>query len=177
VQVERLGLTKSDYVSSPALRRWCELNRNQLYVPEWRWQRSVTRREADEQMFARLIANWVYGGFLAGLLLLLLTPVPYTLGLFARDYVSLPAGLHAPPTQKESTGSNQATGPPHRAAGIADRRVTRFRLCRQFDQSEPCIFDDGSQFLGDCEKRPNQLRRISALASDEDRRRYRMGSP
>jgi hypothetical protein len=26
-------------------------------------------------MFARLIANWVYGGFLAGLLLLLLTPV------------------------------------------------------------------------------------------------------
>lgn len=26
-------------------------------------------------MFARLVANWVYGGFLAGLLLLLLTPV------------------------------------------------------------------------------------------------------
>ena len=31
--------------------------------------------EGEEQMFARLIANWVYGGFLAGLLLLLLTPV------------------------------------------------------------------------------------------------------
>jgi hypothetical protein len=31
--------------------------------------------EEKEQMFARLIANWVYGGFLAGLLLLLLTPV------------------------------------------------------------------------------------------------------
>jgi hypothetical protein len=28
-----------------------------------------------KQMFARLIARWVYGGFLAGLLLLLLTPV------------------------------------------------------------------------------------------------------
>ena len=26
-------------------------------------------------MFGRLIANWVYGGFVAGLLLLLLTPV------------------------------------------------------------------------------------------------------
>jgi Protein of unknown function with HXXEE motif len=33
------------------------------------------RFETKEQMFARLIANWVYGGFLAGLLLLLLTPV------------------------------------------------------------------------------------------------------
>jgi hypothetical protein len=31
--------------------------------------------EGEEQMFAQLIANWVYGGFLAGLLLLLLTPV------------------------------------------------------------------------------------------------------
>jgi len=34
-QVERLGLAKSDYVSSATLRRWCELNRNRLYVPEW----------------------------------------------------------------------------------------------------------------------------------------------
>jgi Protein of unknown function with HXXEE motif len=33
------------------------------------------RFETKEQMFARLIANWVYGGFLAGLLLLLLTPL------------------------------------------------------------------------------------------------------
>ena len=32
-------------------------------------------------MFARLIANWVYGGFLAGLLLLLLVFLS-TLGLF-----------------------------------------------------------------------------------------------
>jgi len=34
-QVERLGLTKPEYVSSAALKRWCEHNRNRFYVPEW----------------------------------------------------------------------------------------------------------------------------------------------
>jgi len=35
VQVERLGLSKAQYVASAQLRRWCEHNRNRRYVPEW----------------------------------------------------------------------------------------------------------------------------------------------
>jgi hypothetical protein len=35
MQVERLGLTKAQYVASPQLKRWCERNRNRCYVPEW----------------------------------------------------------------------------------------------------------------------------------------------
>ena len=35
VQVERLGLSEAEYVASAKLRRWCEHNRNQCYVPEW----------------------------------------------------------------------------------------------------------------------------------------------
>lgn len=35
MQVERLGLTKAQYVDSVQLRLWCELNRNRAYVPEW----------------------------------------------------------------------------------------------------------------------------------------------
>ena len=31
----RLGLTKLEYVSSAELKRWCEHNRNRVYVPEW----------------------------------------------------------------------------------------------------------------------------------------------
>jgi len=34
-QVARLGLVQSQYVTSPALRRWCDINRNRVYVPEW----------------------------------------------------------------------------------------------------------------------------------------------
>jgi len=34
-QVERLGLTKPQYVTSAQLRHWCERNRNRCYVPEW----------------------------------------------------------------------------------------------------------------------------------------------
>lgn len=34
-QVERLGLTKTQYADSMPLRRWCERNRNRVYVPEW----------------------------------------------------------------------------------------------------------------------------------------------
>jgi hypothetical protein len=33
--VKRLGLTKLEYVSSTELKRWCEHNRNRVYVPEW----------------------------------------------------------------------------------------------------------------------------------------------
>jgi hypothetical protein len=35
MQVESLGLTRAQYVSSAQLRRWCEHNRNRYYVPEW----------------------------------------------------------------------------------------------------------------------------------------------
>ena len=35
MQVERLGLSKAQYVASEPLRRWCERNRNRCYVPEW----------------------------------------------------------------------------------------------------------------------------------------------
>ena len=35
LQVERLGLSKAEYVKSPKLRHWCKHNRNRCYVPEW----------------------------------------------------------------------------------------------------------------------------------------------
>jgi len=35
IQVERLGLSKAQYVTSPQRKRWCEHNRNRCYVPEW----------------------------------------------------------------------------------------------------------------------------------------------
>lgn len=34
-EVERLGLRKSEYVASAELKRWCDRNRNRVYVPEW----------------------------------------------------------------------------------------------------------------------------------------------
>jgi hypothetical protein len=34
-QVARLGLRKSEYATSVTLRRWCDQNRNRVYVPEW----------------------------------------------------------------------------------------------------------------------------------------------
>ena len=35
LQVERLGLSKAQYVASESLRRWSERNPNGCYVPEW----------------------------------------------------------------------------------------------------------------------------------------------
>jgi len=35
LQVRRLQLTKREYVTSAALKAWCQRNRNRLYVPEW----------------------------------------------------------------------------------------------------------------------------------------------
>ena len=35
VQVEQLGLSKAQYITSLRLRHWCERNRNRRYVPEW----------------------------------------------------------------------------------------------------------------------------------------------
>ena len=34
VQVRRLGLVEQDYLTSRALRSWCEQNKNRVYVPE-----------------------------------------------------------------------------------------------------------------------------------------------
>jgi len=35
LQVERLGLTRDEYVKSRELKNWCEQNRNRYYIPEW----------------------------------------------------------------------------------------------------------------------------------------------
>ena len=35
IEVRRLELRKSEYVASAALKRWCDRNRNRVYVPEW----------------------------------------------------------------------------------------------------------------------------------------------
>ena len=35
LQVARLGLTKSQLIASAELKRWCDRNRNRVYVPEW----------------------------------------------------------------------------------------------------------------------------------------------
>ena len=35
MQVKQLGLRKPEYTASYDLRRWCERNRNRVYVPEW----------------------------------------------------------------------------------------------------------------------------------------------
>lgn len=34
-EIGRLGLRKSQYVTSAELKRWCDRNRNRVYVPEW----------------------------------------------------------------------------------------------------------------------------------------------
>jgi len=35
MEVKRIGLIKPEYIASTELRRWCERNRNRVYVPEW----------------------------------------------------------------------------------------------------------------------------------------------
>jgi hypothetical protein len=35
MQVRRLRLRPDQYVASTQLRKWCEENKNQYYVPEW----------------------------------------------------------------------------------------------------------------------------------------------
>jgi hypothetical protein len=34
-QVRNLHLTRDQYVASDRLRKWCEENKNQHYIPEW----------------------------------------------------------------------------------------------------------------------------------------------
>jgi hypothetical protein len=35
IEVERLGLAQSEYLHSWQLKRWCDRNRNRVYIPEW----------------------------------------------------------------------------------------------------------------------------------------------
>jgi hypothetical protein len=34
-QIRQMGLRKHQYAASSELKRWCERNRNRVYVPEW----------------------------------------------------------------------------------------------------------------------------------------------
>jgi hypothetical protein len=34
-EVARLGLKRPEFVASKELKRWCDRNRNRVYVPEW----------------------------------------------------------------------------------------------------------------------------------------------
>ena len=46
MQVERLSLSVEEYVRSAELRRWCELNRERVYIPEWlleKWGMTVAQ--------------------------------------------------------------------------------------------------------------------------------------
>jgi len=45
LQVRHLRLAPEEYVASAHLRKWCEHNKNQYYIPEWllkAWNISVT---------------------------------------------------------------------------------------------------------------------------------------
>ena len=35
IQVQKLGLNEQTCATSEALQRWCELNKNRCYIPEW----------------------------------------------------------------------------------------------------------------------------------------------
>ena len=35
MQVKQLRLAPDEYVVSAQLRKWCEVNKNQYYIPEW----------------------------------------------------------------------------------------------------------------------------------------------
>ena len=51
LQVAQLRLTQAEYVYSFQLKRWCERNRNRVYVPEWllkEWGMQV------EEVFSRV---------------------------------------------------------------------------------------------------------------------------
>jgi hypothetical protein len=50
MEVARLRLTRSDYVASADLKRWCDRNRNRVYVPEWllkEWRMQVDMNFSD----------------------------------------------------------------------------------------------------------------------------------
>ena len=44
IQVKRMGLSQSQFFASAELKRWCAVNRNRVYIPEWlldAWRMSV----------------------------------------------------------------------------------------------------------------------------------------
>ena len=44
IEVQKLGLNDQTWATSNQLERWCELNRNRCYIPEWllkQWGLSV----------------------------------------------------------------------------------------------------------------------------------------
>ena len=44
MQVKRMGLIQSQFFASAELKRWCDVNRNRVYIPEWlldAWRMSV----------------------------------------------------------------------------------------------------------------------------------------
>lgn len=50
MEVKRLGLRRSECVASAALKRWCDRNRNRVYVPEWllaEWEMQVEAHFSD----------------------------------------------------------------------------------------------------------------------------------
>jgi len=50
IEVEHLRLRRSQYVAPAELKRWCDHNRNRVYVPEWllaKWGMQVEARWVD----------------------------------------------------------------------------------------------------------------------------------
>lgn len=50
MQVRELQLTPEMYAASRELKRWCERNRNRVYIPEWllkKWEISVDLNFSD----------------------------------------------------------------------------------------------------------------------------------
>jgi hypothetical protein len=47
MQVRHLRLTPDQYVASTRLRKWCEENKNQYYIPEWLLDAWDIRVDAD----------------------------------------------------------------------------------------------------------------------------------
>ena len=63
MEVNRLGLTTEMYVFSNDLRRWCEHNRNRVYIPEWLLQKWAIVVDVDFGWFeSALRAKTAYPG-------------------------------------------------------------------------------------------------------------------
>jgi hypothetical protein len=49
ILVKWLGLAKLEYVSSADLKRWCEHNRNRVYIPEWLLDGYISRGDLQRR--------------------------------------------------------------------------------------------------------------------------------
>lgn len=50
MQARHLRLAPEEYVASARLQKWCEVNKNQYYIPEWllkAWKISVNSDPSD----------------------------------------------------------------------------------------------------------------------------------